>query len=256
MKIWKINFNKKIGKLKNPLLVEGLPGIGNVGKITVDFLIDELNAKKVAELTSHSMPNSVFINEKNLVELPLIEIYYKRINGRDILFLAGDIQPVEEVSSYEFCETILDEYKKQGGKELITLGGIGLSTIPKQPKVYCTGNNKKIIQKYKSSELNQNIYGVVGPIIGVTGLLVGLAARKKMNALCLLAETYNNPFYLGIKGARKIIEYLNKKLKLNINIKNLDKEVKDIEQEITKKAKRIAALQSKTSKKQRLDYIG
>ena len=29
-------------KLKNPILVEGLPGIGNVGKLAVDFMIDDL----------------------------------------------------------------------------------------------------------------------------------------------------------------------------------------------------------------------
>ena len=31
----------KHGKLKNPILIEGLPGIANVGKIAVDFMIDE-----------------------------------------------------------------------------------------------------------------------------------------------------------------------------------------------------------------------
>ena len=38
---------KTIPKLNNPLFIEGLPGIGNVGKIAVDFLVEELKAKKL-----------------------------------------------------------------------------------------------------------------------------------------------------------------------------------------------------------------
>ena len=57
---WKI---KRLGKvkIKNPILIEGLPGIGNVGKIAVDFIIENLNAKKIFEIYSYSFP-SVFVN--------------------------------------------------------------------------------------------------------------------------------------------------------------------------------------------------
>ena len=70
----------RMPKLNKPILIEGLPGIGNVGKVAADFIIDEIKAKKIFELFSYDMPNSVFVNEKNLVELPVIEIYYKTDN--------------------------------------------------------------------------------------------------------------------------------------------------------------------------------
>jgi len=41
---------KKMPKLKKPILIEGLPGIGNVGKVAVDFMIDELKAKKLFDI--------------------------------------------------------------------------------------------------------------------------------------------------------------------------------------------------------------
>ena len=43
---WNVNQISKV-KIKDPVLIEGLPGMGNVGKIAVDFLIDVLNAKKL-----------------------------------------------------------------------------------------------------------------------------------------------------------------------------------------------------------------
>ena len=44
-------------KLKDPVLIEGLPGIGNVGRIAAGYLVSELNMKKFAELYSpHFLP--------------------------------------------------------------------------------------------------------------------------------------------------------------------------------------------------------
>ena len=72
---WKIDQISK-ANLKNAILIEGLPGMGNVGKIAVDFLIDALDAKKVYEITSNRLPHCVFVNEENMVELPEIAVLF------------------------------------------------------------------------------------------------------------------------------------------------------------------------------------
>src|SRR3989344_5052126 len=201
-------------ELKNPILIEGLPGIGNVGKIAVDFMIDNLKAKKFIDIYSKAFPNSVFVNEKNLVHLPRISLYYKRLKNKDVIFLAGDVQPLDEKACYEFCDLIIEIFKKNKGKEIITMGGIGMPKIPKDPKVYCTANNNDIIKKYKTREINDQIFGTVGPIIGVTGLLVGLAGKSYIPSIALLVQTFGHPNYLGIKGANEILRLLDKKLDL------------------------------------------
>ncbi len=261
MSMWKITKLMKV-KPKSPILIEGLPGIGNVGKIAVDFLISELKAKKIYNIFSYTFPHSVFVNENNLVDLPKIELYYKKMPKNDLLLLAGDIQPVDEVSSYEFCEKILDIFQSYKGKEIITLGGIGLAEMPKKPRVFCTANNKEIINKYKKdTELNDKIYGVVGPIIGVTGLLLGLAEKRKIKAIALLAETLGHPLYLGIKGAREELKILNKKLNLKLNLTKLDKEIKEIESELIRRTRDISTVSKqlafkKLSKRKETNYIG
>ena len=261
---WKVTQSGKAPKLNKPIFIEGLPGIGNVGKIAVDFLIDELKAKKLFEITSYTFPHSVFVNEDNLVELPVVEIFYRQFkNKSDVLLLGGDVQPIDEVSSYEFSDKILDLAKKQNVREIITLGGIGLSEIPKKPKVYCTGNSKKIVDAYKNDLVSNNLYGVVGPIVGVSGLLLGLASKRNINAVSLLAETYGHPMYLGIKGAKEILKVLNKKLNLNIDVNKLDREIKDIENEILKKSEQLSEVSKQTALKKfqkqfgkEVDYIG
>ena len=251
------NFN--IPKTNNPILIEGLPGIGNVGKIAADFLVESLNAKKIYEIYSYSFPHSVFVNEENLVELPLVQIYYKKLKTRELMILAGDVQPLDEVNCYEFCQEILEIFKKHNGKEIITLGGMGLQEIPQNPKVYCTANQKEIMEKYKkySPQLKTNTYGTIGPIIGVTGLLVGLAKEEKIPAISLLAETFGHPTYLGIKGARQLLKVLQKSLDLNIKLNKLDEEIDEIEEEIKKVGlDKIAKLDLNQKKRKDITYIG
>ena len=244
-------------KLKNPILIEGLPGMGNVGKIAVDFIVDNLKAKKIFEFHSYKFPQCVFVNEKNLVELPTIEMYYKDLGNKSLLLLVGDIQPLDEEACYEFCNKVIDIFKKVKGKEIITLGGIGLQKIPLHPKIYCTGNSKKIIDKYKSKNISNDLYGFVGPIIGVSGLLVGVADQKKIPAVSLLAETFGHPNYLGIKGAREILKILNKQLTLKLDMQQLNKEIEEIEKEIKHKTaglKKIPQMKKKSGID--MNYIG
>jgi hypothetical protein len=234
MSTWKLNYTGKKPALRNPVLVEGLPGIGNVGKIAIDFIIDELGAKKIGEFQSYAMPHSVFVNEDNLVELPGIELYAKQFkNGNDLLLLAGDIQPIDEQSCFQFTDIVLDAAQEFGCSEVITLGGIALKQVPKQPQVFLTGNDKSIVNSYKKgTKLSNNLYGIVGPIVGVSGVMLGLAAKRKLKAVSLLAETYGHPMYVGIAGARELIRVLNTKLNLKLGMKQLEKELAEIEADI------------------------
>lgn len=257
---WTIRTDKKsIPTLHNPILIAGLPGIGNVGKVAVDFLIDELGAKKFGEIFSPTLPNTVFITEDNLVELPAIEIFIKRLSGtdHDLVFLSGDVQPAGETDSYEFCYTILDLFEKMGGHTVVTLGGIGLAHIPENPRVYITGNDKKTIDAWRDgTKTSDHIYGIVGPIVGVAGLLLGLAGEYGMVSVSFLTETLAHPFYIDIKSSENVLRILDLKLKLSLNMHRLQKEVKQIEEDFIKRAEQLQELQKSKQKGAEVSYIG
>ena len=249
---------KSVPKLNKPILIIGLPGIGNVGKIAADFLIDETKSKPLYNIFSHDLPNSVFVNDDNLIELPTIEMYSKKsVKGQDLLILTGDVQPADERSAYEFCENVLGTAKELGVSLIITLGGIGLADVPKKPQIFCTGNSKEIIKKVKKgSKINDKLYGIVGPIIGVSGLMVGLAERKDLSAVCLLAETLGHPAYLGIQGAREIVKFLNKKFGLKIRISKVDKNIEAIESEILLRTQEMGKISKQNALNQFQGRIG
>src|SRR3989338_1984540 len=242
-KIWEITQEEKsLPTLHHPVLIEGLPGIGNVGKIAADFLVEELKAKKLYSFFSYQFPHSVFVNEKNVVEMPKLELYYKQFGKggkkRDLLFLVGDIQPIDEESCYAFCDEVLKIAQHFKCNHLITTGGIGLQHVPEQPKVFCAGNDTAILQEYtkKGLGVEKEIFGVVGPIIGVSGILLALGKKKGIKGVALLAETFGNPFYLGIKGAKEIVQVLEKKFNLGVNLKKISKDILEVENQLLQKA--------------------
>ena len=250
---------KHLAKLKpnNVVFIGGLPGIGNVGKIAVDFIIENLKAKKMVKIHSNNFPHSVFVNENNMVELPSIELYHKKIKEVDFIFMSGDVQPVDESSCYEFCDAVLNILEGYGCREVVTLGGIGLNNIPKAPKVYVTGTEKKFVQTFKGTI--KEIYGVVGPIIGVSGVMLGVAGTRGIPSAALLAQTFGHPAYLGIKGAREILQVLNERYKLKLNIKQLNEEINEIEEDLRIKTQQLSDLKETAERRKgnkELTYFG
>ncbi len=266
--IWEITQESKtLPQLRNPLFIEGLPGIGNVGKIATDYLVEEFKAVKLYSFFSYKFPHSVFVNENNLVEMPVLEIYYKKWNNpkkRDLLLLVGDIQPIDEESCYTFCEEIIKIAKQFKCSEIITTGGIGLQHIPEKPKIFCTANNDKILKEYLKKDMlvEKEIFGVVGPIVGVSGILLGLGKKRDISGVALLAETFGHPLYLGIKGAKEILRVVDTKFKYNIDLKKMSKEITQVEKEIMKKTTEWASETSHSTpagaqaKKHEANYIG
>jgi uncharacterized protein len=257
---WTVNKCAKVN-IKECILIEGLPGIGNVGKIAADFIIDQNKSIKLYEFFSHDLPHSVFIKEDNLVDLPKLELHLikkGKTTNENLLFLVGDVQPINERSCYEFCHLLLNIAQDLNCKEIITTGGIGLPKVPKNPKVYCTANDKEIVKKYKKfAKINHKTYGVVGPVVGVTGLLVGLAGQKNLAGISLLTETFAHPMYLGMTSARNLLEVLNKAFELKLDLNNIDKEITDIENEVLMRTQQLKQLKDLHERKEdKLNYIG
>ena len=228
--IVKKRFTGKL-KLKDPILIEGLPGIGNVGKLAADFMIDALKPIHLYDIYSPLFPNSVFISDGNLVELPQVCMHaYKGKNGQDLIILSGDVQPIEEGASYNFCNKILDLVEELGCKEVITLGGIGLHSEVKKPKVYGAATDLKTAKKYKGIDRNLIFNkSKASTIVGAAGLLLGLSQLRKGTGVSLLVETIGHQFHLGLKEAKELLKSINKIFSLEMDLSVLDREIDKVE---------------------------
>lgn len=261
----KIKVLEKV-KLKNPVLIEGLPGIGNIGRVAVSYLIEELKAKKFAELYSrHFFP---FVMLKNDFQIHLLknEFYYwraKEKNQRDLIFLVGDSQSLSPEGHYEICENILDFVKNLGTKEIFTVGGLGKGELIDEPRVIGAATDDESFEKYKNYDINFEAEKNVGYIAGAAGLLLGIGKEKGMKGICLLGETSGFPIVTDPKAAEAVLNVLVKILNVKIDMTKLKEKVKEMEKFIKKaedlQREALMNLMKRTKKPikdEQLRYIG
>jgi proteasome assembly chaperone (PAC2) family protein len=77
-------------KLKNPVLVEGLPGIGLVANIAVAYLIKKLGVKRFAEVNAVSFPDVSITAKDGSLKSPFCHLYYHKADekcSRDLILL-------------------------------------------------------------------------------------------------------------------------------------------------------------------------
>ena len=127
-------------RLKKTFLIEGLPGMGYVGKLAAEHIVEELHAKKFAEMTSPYFPNQVVIDKDGLLRMPRNEFYWARADGKNIIIWTGDVQPILPEGHYEMVEKVLGFVKGLDVKQLFTLGGYATGKYSNaQPKVVAMG---------------------------------------------------------------------------------------------------------------------
>jgi uncharacterized protein (TIGR00162 family) len=262
----KITVLKKI-KPNKPVFVEGLPGIGSVGRVAAQYLIDELKAEKFAELYSPFFLPFVSIHE-SMVEMLKNEFYFWKNpdpKGEDIIILIGDCQcgDAGTLGHYEIAEKILDFCKELGVEKVFTLGGFGTGEIEDTKDIEILGavNDKKLISRYKefgvdfSSSTERIQY-----IVGASGLLIGLGGEKGMEGVCLMGETTGFPILTDPRSAEKLLKVLIKILKLDIDLSKIDEKAKEMETFLKKleviQEKAMKKLMPKEEGKEKLRYIG
>lgn len=213
--------------LTNPTLIAGLPGIGNVSKLAIDFIIDKLKPELVAEITSNSFPPAVFIDDNNIVDLPTIKLYALK-GKQDLLLLTGDVQPASEEASFELANKVIELAKLLGCKKVLTLGGVGRSQPPKKPKLYCAATSKEVLENFKA-QTNAKFHDCdsISNIMGLAGLLLGAAKSIGSDGVTILVDTFAHPAHFGLEESKYLLELLKELFSLNIKPKELDDDIED-----------------------------
>lgn len=217
-------------QLRDPVLVEGLPGMGFVGKLAADQLIETLKPEKIAEILSPHFPNHVLVEEGGILRPMRNEIYHARAMGMDLLIWTGDTQPVTTEGHYEVVERVLDLAEKLGVRTIYTLGGYATGRyVEGTPRVLGIGDPGYLEELRKRGI---QVEAAAGPVVGAAGLLIGLGQFRGMNGLCLLSETHG--ILIDHRAAQAVLETLGAILGIKLDLTNLQEKAKKTEEAISR----------------------
>jgi uncharacterized protein len=211
-------------QLNDPILIEGLPGIGFVANIAALHLIKQLEATKFAQVFSSAFQDFAVAMGDGSARSPINELYYvkRQDGGRDLIIWYGNTQALTTVGQYELVGKILDICVDLGCKFVISIGGFKKDEAQPVPGIYSTATDAETMQQ----ALDLGTKMMVGHVFGIAGLSVGLARIRDLKGFSLLVDTPGmNP---DANAARYALMTLNKYLNLNVDLTDIETSGQDI----------------------------
>lgn len=184
-------------ELDDPVLVEGLPGAGLVGKIAADHLVDALDMEYYGALHCEGLPRVAVYEADSSAVRPPVRLYADE--SSDLLVLQSDV-PVSPTQANEFASCVT------GWIETNDVFPLYLSGLPEEkdgaPELYgiATGAAEPVLDET----------GIVPPrgggmVSGPTGALLHRATETDLDAVGLIVQTETQ--FPDPEAARAILKH-------------------------------------------------
>ena len=219
-------------KSKNPVLIEGFPGIGLVGNIASQHMIDELNMEHIGSIKSRYFP-SIAVLYEGLINMP-VRIYENL--EHNLILVISDI-PISHSISYDVSNALVDWGKSINVREFVSIAGIAV--IDKGNKVFGAATTPEMLERIRGKTgISQ-----MGSVSGISGSIMSECLLHGIPALSLLGATMTqNP---DSRAASNVIEVLNELYDLSINTRELIEQAERIEIELKRLAEDVQATEMK-----------
>ncbi len=209
---------------KEALLV-GLPGMGRVGYIAVNYLVEKLRGVLVGEVYSTYFPSELDVDEHGLGSLVVGKIYDV---GKALVFTA-DSQPQSPEGQNLLSKKVVEFASRKGVKMVIAAAAYVVPTVEHTRRVYVAGTDRKTLEIFTS------LGAIVlrgGVISGINGVVIGWSRYYGLPAAVLLGETWAPLVEVGesdFRASRSVIEVITKFLGIQIDSAELDQLATQIE---------------------------
>jgi uncharacterized protein len=186
--------------IEDATLIEGLPGVGLVGKIAADHIVDKLSLTHYADVESEKIPPvTVYDPDDPSLHTP-VRLYADMESENEIIVLQSDV-PVTPPASIAIAECIESEFN-QSSITSIYLSGIPRDDVTEIPSLYAVGTGQA---KQKIDQLDLSPPEERGMISGPTGALLHRSLNQNKSAVGLIVES--DPRFPDPEAARVLIKH-------------------------------------------------
>ncbi|MBE6525998.1 MAG: proteasome assembly chaperone family protein [Candidatus Methanomethylophilaceae archaeon] len=240
-------------ELDRPILIEGLPGVGNVGKIVADYMAQKLDAKHFASVISKYLPPQVLVNQDNVAVMASNELFYAKDVGEshlDVIFLLGDFQATTPEGQFKLCEEMMDEiFLKYDVSTIFTLGGYGTGQMVKEPRVLGVASDLEMKKKMEPYGIEFAPGEPAAGIVGASGIFIGLGQFHGIEAGCIMGET--SGYFVDYRSGLRVLAVMEKILGITFDKTEMEEKCQQID-ELEGKVLEYQASQNKEN----LGYFG
>ncbi len=243
-------------ELDDPVLIEGLPGVGFVGKLAVDHLLEELDTTPLKCIYSEHLPPAVSVDDTGIATLTSLTLNVIQAGNRDLVLLSGDSQAQGTIGQYRLANRVLDIAESLGISEILTLGGFG--TGGQIEDYYVVGavseGNDQLQTELKDAGVSFERDEVPGNIVGMSGVLLGLGGNRDLQTASLLGITPG--YYVDPMSARVVLEILSERYGFTVSFESLDEQAEEIQELLEQLQESQPQEQSQSQSDENLRYFG
>ena len=169
-------------------ILEAVPGVGNVGKIVVDSLVDKHPSRTIGWILHPDFPPHSTLDSNGFVSPPRININSILLpDGRTIITVGGPLQPMTAAGQHEVSEAILEMASESGTPQLLVLAGLAAGTDDREIHVICA--DAEVRKNLEANDIPVSKEHPKAGMIGIAGLLISLSPLYGVPAIGLVAET-------------------------------------------------------------------
>jgi uncharacterized protein (TIGR00162 family) len=219
-------------ELEDPVLIEGLPGVGHVGKLAAEHLLEEFDGELVRRVYATEFPPQVSVDDEGVAELTCAEFHAVETDGADLLVLTGDHQAGSNAGHYKLTSTFLDVAEEFGAERAFALGGVPTGELVEEYTVLGAVSDASLVDDLEDAGVEFRADEPAGGIVGVSGLVLGLGGRRGFEAACLMGET--SGYLVDPKSARAVLETLEAVLDMSVDYESLEDRAEEMEEVVGK----------------------
>jgi predicted ATP-grasp superfamily ATP-dependent carboligase len=214
--------------LRNSTLITGFHGVGETGYISVSYLVHGLNAKRIGFVDVAHPPPFIATSDSGLVTP--FEVYRA---GR-IVLVKLEFSP-HRTEEAEFAKTIAHWVMDNKFRDAVLIGGLdgSLQSGSDGVRIVPTRTYPLKSMKMKHPTLEAGLF-VYGPL----AVMLGEFEKRSFPAIAMLP--YASANHADPKAAATAIRSLAKAYKLKVDVKDLEYDAKDIEEEMDKRLQQTA----------------
>jgi len=183
--------------LTDPTLVEGFPGVGLVGKIAADHLVEEFEMTHHANVYCEGIPKVAVYQEDDAELHPPVRLYADE--DTDLVVLQSDV-PIQPTAATELA-ACLSEWFEEHSVTPIYLSGIPREKGDGAPTLYGLGVGEGVALVDRAGIEAPHETGLVS---GPTGVLLNAAVEADRTAIGLVVES--DPRFPDPEAARVLIK--------------------------------------------------
>jgi len=239
--------------LRDPALIEGLPGVGHVGKLAAEHLLEEFDSELAVRVFSDEFPPQVAVDDDGVASLACAEFHAVDAGERDLLVLTGDHQAQSHAGHYHLTDAFLDVAASFDVDDVYALGGVPTGELVEEPDVLGAVSDDAGIEALEDAGVEFREGEPAGGIVGVSGLLLGLGGRRGLSAACLMGET--SGYLVDPTSAQAVLEVLETVIGFEVGYDSLEERAEEMK-EVAEKIQEMQSQQQGMPTDDDLRYIG